>query len=70
MRQSTPLHEMSVTPRQQIESLRPWAPVVEGDFLFTGTPQGVGELLPGDRVVARLTDANGACLSEIDVGCV
>ena len=70
VRQSTPLHEMSVTPRQQIESLRSWAPVVEGDLLFTGTPQGVGELLPGDRVVARLTDADGACLSEIDVGCV
>mgnify|MGYP006261070035 FL=1 len=70
LRQSTPLHEMSVTPRQQIESLRAWAPVVEGDMVFTGTPQGVGELLPGDRVVARLTDVNGDCLSEIDVGCV
>jgi len=70
LRQSTPLHEMSVTPRQQIESLRTWAPVVEGDMLFTGTPEGVGELLPGDHVVARLTNIDGACLSEIDVGCV
>ena len=69
LRQSTPLHEMSVTPRQQIESLRAWAPVVEDDMLFTGTPQGVGELHPGDRVVARLTNAEGYCLSEIDVGC-
>ncbi len=69
LRQSTPLHEMSVTPRQQIESLRTWAPVVDGDMLFTGTPQGVGELHPGDRVVARLTNGEGVCLSEIDVGC-
>ena len=70
LRQSTPLHEMSVTPRQQIESLRTWAPVVEGDMLFTGTPQGVGELHPGDRVVARLTNSRGEALSELDVGCV
>ena len=69
LRQSAPLHEMSVSPRQQIESLRTWAPVAEGDVLFTGTPQGVGELHPGDRVVARLTNAKGDCLSEIDVGC-
>jgi fumarylpyruvate hydrolase len=69
LRQSTPLHEMSVTPRQQIDSLRTWAPVLDGDMLFTGTPEGVGQLLPGDRVVARLTNGEGACLSEIVVGC-
>jgi 2-keto-4-pentenoate hydratase/2-oxohepta-3-ene-1,7-dioic acid hydratase in catechol pathway len=69
LRQSTPLHEMSVTPRQQIDSLRTWAPMLDGDMLFTGTPEGVGQLLPSDRVVARLTNGEGACLSEIDVGC-
>ena len=70
LRQSAPLHEMSVTPRQQIDSLSQWAPVNEGDVLFTGTPAGVGRLLPGDQVVARLLQANGETLSEIDVGCV
>lgn len=68
-RQSTPLHEMSVTPRQQIDALLNWAPVSEGDLLFTGTPQGVGELLPGDRVLARLTNGLGEVLSEIDIRC-
>ena len=68
-RQSTPLHEMSVTPRQQIDALLDWAPVSEGDLLFTGTPQGVGELLPGDRVLARLTNVQGEVLSEIDIRC-
>ncbi|HII21052.1 MAG TPA: isomerase/hydrolase [Candidatus Poseidonia sp.] len=70
LRQSAPLHEMSVTPRQQIDSLHRWAPVNRGDVLFTGTPAGVGLLLPGDKVVARLLQVNGETLSEIDVGCV
>ena len=69
LRQSAPLHEMSVTPRQQIDSLHRWAPVNGGDVLFTGTPAGVGRLLPGDQVVARLLQANGEPLSQIDVGC-
>ena len=69
LRQSTPLYEMSVTPRQQIASLEAWAPVEEGDTLFTGTPEGVGQLLEGDRVRARLTNATGEVLSEIDIAC-
>ena len=69
VRQSSPLHEMSITPAQQIASLRTWAPVHGGDFLFTGTPQGVGQLLVGDEVHATLTDAAGALLSEIRTRC-
>ena len=69
LRQSTPLYEMSVTPRQQIASLEAWAPVEEGDTLFTGTPEGVGQLFEGDRVRARLTNATGEVLSEIDIAC-
>ena len=68
-RQSSMLSEMSVTPRQQIDALLPWAPVATGDVLFTGTPQGVGQLHPGDRVVARLTGPNGEELSKIEVSC-
>ena len=54
---------MSVSSRQQIDALlrgRRW----QGDVLFTGTPQGVGQLHPGDRVVARLTGPNGAELVQ------
>ena len=68
-RQSTPLCEMSVTPRQQVEALTPWAPVQSGDLLFTGTPQGVGQLHPGDHVMAVLTGLDGAVLSSLDVRC-
>ena len=69
MRQSTPLHEMSVTPAQQIAALQSWAPVESGHLLFTGTPEGVGRFLPGDTFVARLTNGKGELLSEIVSRC-
>jgi fumarylpyruvate hydrolase len=69
VRQSAPLSDMSITPRQQIASLEAWAPVGEGDALFTGTPEGVGQLVPGDHVLARLTNGEGALLSEIAFAC-
>ena len=69
-RQSSPLSEMSVTPRQQIDALLTWAPVNGGDVLFTGTPQGVGQLHPGDHVVAKLTGPDGVERSSIDLRCV
>jgi len=33
-----------------------WITLERGDLLFTGTPAGVGPLVAGDRVVARLAD--------------
>jgi uncharacterized protein (TIGR00369 family) len=33
-----------------------WITLERGDLLFTGTPSGVGPLVPGDAVVARLAD--------------
>ena len=60
---------MSVTPRQQIDALLTWAPVNGGDVLFTGTPQGVGQLHPGDHVLAKLTGTDGVERSSIDLRC-
>jgi len=31
-----------------------WAPIKQGDVLFTGTPSGVGPLTVGDEVTASL----------------
>ena len=67
VRQSSPLSEMSVTPRQQIDALLTWAPVADGDVLFTGTPQGVGQLHSGDHVVACLKGSDGVERSSIDL---
>ena len=69
IRQSANLSEMSITPGQQLDSLTTWAPVVAGDYLFTGTPSGVAELLPGDRVRATLESNNGKVISEIKTVC-
>ena len=49
VRQSANLAEMSISPANQMANLLTWAPVMAGDYLFTGTPSGVGELQAGDR---------------------
>ena len=69
IRQSANLSEMSITPSQQLNSLTTWAPVVAGDYLFTGTPSGVAELFPGDRVRATLESNDGKVISEINTVC-
>ena len=37
-----------------IAKLANWAPIREGDILFTGTPSGVGPLSKNDEVTASL----------------
>jgi len=69
LRQSAFLSEMSVPINQQINSLSEWAPVQEGDFLFTGTPSGVAQLVSGDSLIARLIGPQDIVLSEIIMRC-
>jgi len=40
-----------------------WAPVSNGDLLYTGTPQGVAQLKAGDVIEARLIAHDGELLS-------
>ena len=69
-RQVANLSSMSITPQQQMNSLLTWAPVVAGDYLFTGTPSGVAELKVGDEVNAVLTSKDGSVISQISAVCV
>ena len=48
------LAEMSWTPGELIDKLSVWAPIKEGDVLFTGTPAGVGPLMARDAITASL----------------
>jgi 2-keto-4-pentenoate hydratase/2-oxohepta-3-ene-1,7-dioic acid hydratase in catechol pathway len=64
------LQNMSISPAQQLESLHRWAPVQSGDYLFTGTPQGVGPLHIGDEVEAELFWKHGEVLSSFKATCV
>ena len=69
-RQVANLSSMSITPQQQMDSLLTWAPVVAGDYLFTGTPSGVAELQVGDAVNATLIGKDGSVISQISAVCV
>ncbi|KIJ16706.1 hypothetical protein PAXINDRAFT_98521 [Paxillus involutus ATCC 200175] len=37
----------------------------EGDLILTGTPSGVGAVIPGDKVECALADPNGKVLDEL-----
>ena len=67
--QSALLSEMTISPAAQRSELLTWAPVCAGDYLFTGTPSGVGQLHPNDRVYATLETHDGKVLSFIDTQC-
>ena len=69
LRQSAFLTEMSVPIHHQFNSLSEWAPVQEGDLLFTGTPSGVAQLVVGDSLIARLIGPQDTVLSEIEMRC-
>ncbi len=69
LRQSAFLSEMSVPIHHQMASLSEWAPVQENDVLFTGTPSGVAQLVPGDALIGRLIGPQDVVLSEITMRC-
>ena len=70
LRQVANLSAMSITPQQQMDSLLNWAPIVAGDYLFTGTPSGVAELQVGDEINAVLIGKDGSVISQITAVCV
>lgn len=53
-RQSGRLDDMIWSPAEVLEKARTLWDVRPGDLIFTGTPEGVGPLLPGDRVEATI----------------
>ena len=67
-RQNAHLSEMSVPPSAQMKELLSWAPLQAHDLLFTGTPQGVGQVHPGDEIRAQLLQ-HERVVSEITVSC-
>lgn len=67
--QSSPVAAMSMPPASLLSDLRSWAPLTDGDLVFTGTPPGVGQLQPGQKVEAVLRNADHAVLSRLDLRC-
>lgn len=68
--QQAPLSQMSITPSMQINALKQWAPLSSGDYLFTGTPSGVGQLYAGDQLVAILQTVDGRSVSRFEANCI
>lgn len=54
MRQSGRLDDMVWSPAEVLEKARTLWELRAGDLIFTGTPEGVGPLVPGDRVEALI----------------
>lgn len=50
LRQKGSGRDMRYTPDFVLKDAPNWWPVCDGDLLFTGTPEGVGPLRPGDQV--------------------
>lgn len=50
LRQSADLSEMIWSLAEVIADLSSFGPLAAGDVIFTGTPAGVGPVLPGDRL--------------------
>ncbi len=55
LRQRALLSDMERNVNEILAMLHDWMPLTEGDVIFTGTPQGVGPLVPGDTVELALT---------------
>lgn len=66
--QSGSLDEMSWSVDDLLSKLADWAEIIEGDVLFTGTPSGVGPLMPGDSLTASLY-VDGECVSQEKANC-
>ena len=50
--------------------LNRWYDLSPGDYIWTGTPKGVGPLKIGDRVYATMSDVDGMIVSKLDAICI
>ena len=49
LRQKAKGTEMRLSPEEAIEYIESYFPLAEGDVIMTGTPAGVGEIVPGEK---------------------
>ena len=64
IRQIGDISEMIWSVSAAIANLSTYFELAAGDLLFTGTPAGVGEILPGDNVIGEI---EGVGALEINV---
>ena len=67
-RQSGDLDQMILQPDALLAELGRYFRLGPGDLVFTGTPAGVGPLLPGDRVEAAIADLPALAFTVAEAG--
>ena len=65
VKQKEKLNQMLFGPVQLVQYISSLLTLEEGDLIFTGTPAGVGKVVPGDKISAKITN-----ISELECGVV
>jgi 2-keto-4-pentenoate hydratase/2-oxohepta-3-ene-1,7-dioic acid hydratase in catechol pathway len=53
-----------------LNHLNEWYGLSPGDYIWTGTPKGVGRMFVGDQVNAWMKDSNGNIISQLNAKCI
>lgn len=61
VKQKEKLNKMLFGPVQLVQYISSLLTLEEGDLIFTGTPAGVGKVVPGDKISAKITN-----ISEVE----
>ena len=70
VKQDSSTSEMIHSVNLLIETLVNWYGVSPGDYVWTGTPHGVGRMFEGDVVECRMINLEGEEVSKINAVCV
>ena len=66
-RQSEHLNQMLFSASELIQYLSSVFTLHPGDLIFTGTPSGVSQVVPGDRCLAELKDPKGSTTHRLKI---
>ena len=66
-RQSEHLNQMLFSASELIQYLSSVFTLQPGDLIFTGTPSGVSQVVPGDRCLAELKDPKGSTTHRLEI---
>ncbi len=56
LKQNSSLSSMIFSPSEIVSYISARMTLEEGDIIFTGTPEGVGKVLPGDKIHAEISN--------------
>ena len=48
-----------------LDTLTDWYGISPGDYIWTGTPEGVGRMSPGDIIQCEMANSEGVIVSRL-----